>query len=104
MNATYNHPEIILLQFSPEQENVGVLTPLQTSAYQLHMAHLVSQVSAYENVHYLPLSGNGLPLDDWCIYHPNVAAHHVIAGQFIDFVEATLPGWANTTYSMVSSS
>lgn len=30
---------------------------------------------------------------DFCFAHPNAAAHKLIAGQLIDFIDAVLPGF-----------
>ena len=75
---------------------MGVLPPNCTAAYEGYMAHLEAQLASRTDLkmHFLHLSVDGIDLKDWCVSHPNVAAHQAFANQLVTFLKGVKPEWA----------
>ena len=103
---SYGQPNVVVLSFSEEQQNVGVLQHDQTAIYLQYMAFLASEINRQQlnKTRYLQLRGDGLPLSNWCAAHPSAEAHAVIAEQLASFLESFLPGWGGLNSSVVEYS
>lgn len=98
---TYNGTDIILFTY-PLESNPGLaLTP----NYLQYMTSLyvAAQKAGMSNVYLLQIDGIDFPTDNWCVAHPNLAAHAAMANQLISYIQAVLPSWANTSYPVVAT-
>jgi len=49
--------------------------------------------------HFLRLNADGVEVDDFCVSHPNAAAHEHYAEQVVSYLQQELPEWVQGTYS-----
>ena len=104
VSDVYNQPEIVLVTFPKEIVTAppGMdLLPNQTDIYLQYMAHLETVLARNQDLkpHFLRLNADGVEVDDFCVSHPNVAAHEHYAEQVVSFLQNELPDWVQGTYS-----
>ena len=100
----YDGPDVVLVTFPAKVTTAfpGLdLMPAQSDVYLKYMAHLELLLTARDNlkVHFLHLNGDNIETDDFCVSHPNLAAHEEYASQFIAFLNQAVPDWAQSTYA-----
>ena len=101
VQATYpNQPEVIVVSFPRESQQVGILPQPNADRYLAYMANLGNQIRSQQlaRTHLLQMDGNGLPVDNWCAAHPSAAAHKFFASEITDFIQDVVPGFGNSTF------
>lgn len=97
----YNaQPFVVVLFYPAELTSAGILTTDQSNTYLEYFSGLSIAIEQQQvsNAFVLLLEGAGLPVDNWCAAHPNLAAHQYMAAQISRYMESTFSQWVNETF------
>ena len=104
VSEVYDQPDIVLVTFPKKIVTAppGMdLLPNQTDIYLQYMAHLETRLAANEKLkaHFLRLNADGVEVDNFCVSHPNAAAHAHYAETAVAFIQQELPAWTQGSYA-----
>ena len=99
VQSVYFSPVVIVVSFSREIVENGVLQPNQTATYLDYFSTLASYIDllAVDSTHTLQLNGQDFNKANWCAAHPDAFTHALIAKQVIEFIDSVYPDWGNST-------